>query len=222
MNKNQLNDIITNRNITVIAIVGPSASGKSLFARTIYKELLPELGESGISIIKEDAYYKDQTQLALYQRKQTNYDHPNAFEHDLLCQQLKILISGQAVECPVYCYQTHTRTPETIRLKPSKIILVEGILLFSNKILRKCFDIKVYMDTPLDICLIRRIYRDTIERDRSLESITEQYIKTVRPMYYQHISPTKSYADIVITQGGKNRMAIELLKAKIRQLSNQK
>ena len=207
---------------TVIAIAGASASGKSLFAETIYNELLPELGKDGISIIKEDAYYRDQSHLTMDERIQTNYDHPKAFEHELLSEHLTALINQQHVNCPVYCYKTHTRTADIIRLKPSKIILVEGILLFSNKILRKCFDIKVYMDTPLDICLIRRIYRDTIERDRSLESITEQYIKTVRPMYYQHISPTKSYADIVITQGGKNRMAIELLKAKIRQLSNQK
>jgi len=204
---------------TVIAIAGASASGKSLFAETIYQELLPELGSEGISIIKEDAYYRDQSHLSMDERIQTNYDHPKAFEHELLSAQIAELIAQQDIECPVYCYKTHTRTKETNTIKPTKIILVEGILLLSNPQLRDCFDIKVYMDTPLDICLIRRIERDTQERERSLESITNQYITTVRPMYYQFIEPSKAWADLVITRGGKNRMAIEVLKAKIRQLS---
>ncbi len=204
---------------TVIAIAGASASGKSLFAETIYQELLPELGPNGISIIKEDSYYRDQSDLSMDERVKTNYDHPKAFEHELLSTQITKLIAQQDIECPVYCYKTHTRTKETILVKPTKIILVEGILLLSNPQLRNCFDIKVYMDTPLDICLIRRIERDTQERERSLESITNQYLTTVRPMYYQFIEPSKAWADIVITRGGKNRMAIEVLKAKIRQLS---
>ena len=204
---------------TVIAIVGASASGKSLFAETIYRELLPELGSDGISIIKEDAYYRDQSHLSINERVSTNYDHPKAFEHELLSAHLTALIAHKNIDCPIYCYKTHTRTNETIKVKPTKIILVEGILLLSNPQLRNCFDIKVYMDTPLDICLIRRIARDTKERERSLESITNQYLTTVRPMYYQFIEPSKEWADLVITRGGKNRMAIEVLKAKIRQLS---
>jgi len=204
---------------TVIAIAGASASGKTLFAETIYKELLDELGDNGISIIKEDAYYRDQTHLSMSQREQTNYDHPKAFEHELLAKHLKTLRAKQEIKCPIYCYKTHTRTAKTITVKPTKIILVEGILLLSNPLLRDCFDIKVYMDTPLDICLIRRIERDTQERERTLESITKQYIATVRPMYHQFIEPSKEWADIVVTRGGKNRMAIEVLKAKIRQLS---
>lgn len=204
---------------TVIAIAGASASGKSLFAETIYRELLPELGSDGISIIKEDAYYRDQSHLLIDERINTNYDHPKAFEHELLSAHLTALITQENIDCPIYCYKTHTRTKETIKVKPTKIILVEGILLLSNPQLRHCFDIKVYMDTPLDICLIRRIERDTKERERSLESITNQYLTTVRPMYYQFIEPSKAWADIIITRGGKNRMAIEVLKAKIRQLS---
>lgn len=204
---------------TVIAIAGASASGKSLFAETIYHELLPELGSDGISIIKEDAYYRDQSDLLMNDRINTNYDHPKAFEHELLSTQLTSLIAQKSIDCPVYCYKTHTRTVETIKVNPTKIILVEGILLLSNPELRNCFDIKVYMDTPLDICLIRRIERDTRERERSLDSITNQYITTVRPMYYQFIEPSKAWADLIITRGGKNRMAIEVLKAKIRQLS---
>jgi len=207
---------------TIIAITGASASGKTLFAKTIFDELIPELDENSISIIKEDAYYRAQDHLPMVERELTNYDHPNAFEHELLSEHLNDLVNGKTIETPMYCYQTHTRTDQTNKLSPTPIILVEGILLFSNPSLRNCFDIKVYMDTPLDICLIRRIQRDTVERGRSIESITQQYVQTVRPMYYQFIEPEKSWADLVITKGGKNRMAIEVLKAKIRQLINQK
>ncbi len=206
------------RKTTVIAIAGASASGKTLFAETIYNELLLELGPQSISIIKEDAYYRDQSHLALEDRIHTNYDHPKAFEHELLSKHIEQLRNNEAINSPVYCYKTHTRTKETNTIEPTKIILVEGILLLSNQELRKCFDIKVYMDTPLDICLIRRIERDTQERERSLQSITNQYITTVRPMYYQFIEPSKEWADLIVTRGGKNRMAIEVIKAKIRQL----
>ncbi|AAZ26801.1 uridine kinase [Colwellia psychrerythraea] len=204
---------------TIIAIAGPSASGKTLFAKTIHDELIDELGDSGISIIYEDAYYRDQSHLSMQEREQTNYDHPSAFEHELLSEHLKKLTENQMINSPVYCYKTHTRLDESKKFLPTKIILVEGILLLSNKELRECFDIKVYMDTPLDICLIRRIKRDLVERNRSIESVTNQYLATVRPMYYQFIEPSKAWADIVITRGGKNRMAIEVIKAKIRQLS---
>lgn len=210
---------MNNTKPTVIAIAGASASGKTLFAETLYEELFPELGVEGIAIIKEDSYYRDQSHLSMDERISTNYDHPKAFEHDLLSAHLHTLTQQESVECPVYCYKTHTRLKETKTLNPTKIILVEGILLLSNKALRDCFDIKVYMNTPLDICLIRRIQRDTIERDRSIESITTQYLATVRPMYHQYIEPSMEWADLVVTRGGKNRMAIEVLKAKIRQLT---
>lgn len=204
---------------TIIAIAGPSASGKTLFAQTIHDELISELGDKGISIIYEDAYYRDQSHLSMQAREQTNYDHPNAFEHELLAKNLKKLTENQEIRSPVYCYKTHTRLSESHLFLPTKIILVEGILLLSNPELRECFDIKVYMDTPLDICLIRRIKRDLVERNRSIESVTNQYLATVRPMYHQYIEPSKTWADIVITRGGKNRTAIEVIKAKIRQLS---
>lgn len=205
---------------TVIAIVGASASGKTLFTETIYNELLPELGCEGISIIKEDAYYRDQSHLPMHERVKTNYDHPNAFEHDLLENHITKLTSQKRINCPVYCYKTHTRLLETIKVIPTKIILIEGILLLSNPELRSCFDIKVYMDTSLDVCLTRRIERDTQERARSVESITEQYLTTVRPMFHEFIEPTKAWADIIITHGGKNRKAIEEMKIKIRALSH--
>ncbi len=206
------------KNYTVIAIVGASASGKSLFAQTIYQELLPELGENNIAIIKEDSYYRAQDHLSMAEREQINYDHPNAFEHELLAEHLIELSQKKAIEIPSYSYTVHTRLAETTTLEPAKVILVEGILLLEDARLRNLFDIKIFMDIPLDICLLRRIERDMVERERSLESITQQYMETVRPMYYQYIEPSKAYADIVITQGGKNRMAIEVLKAKIRQL----
>ena len=204
---------------TIITITGPSASGKTLFAQTIHDELIDELGEAGISILNEDAYYRAQSDLSMAEREQTNYDHPRAFEHDLLVEHLKQITENKTIDVPVYCYKTHTRLKETRVFTPTKIVLVEGILLLSNKTLREQFDIKVYMDTPLDICLVRRIERDLLERNRSIESVTGQYLETVRPMYYQFIEPSKAWADIVITRGGKNRMAIEVLKAKIRQLS---
>jgi len=203
---------------TIIAIVGASASGKSLFAQTIYQELLQELGENNIAIIKEDCYYRSQDHLSIEERAQNNYDHPKAFEHELLAQHLIQLSKQQAIEIPSYSYTVHTRTDETTTQNPAKVILVEGILLLEDKQLRDLFNIKIFMDIPLDVCLLRRIKRDMIERERSLESITQQYMETVRPMYYQFIEPSKAYSDIIITQGGKNRMAIEVLKAKIRQL----
>ncbi|MDO6427746.1 uridine kinase [Thalassotalea sp. 1_MG-2023] len=212
--------MLTNKT-TIIAISGASASGKSLFAQTIYQELFPELGKNGIAIIKEDAYYKNQDHIPLPQRIETNYDHPNAFEHTLLAEQLRMLQQGKDIECPVYCYKTHTRLTDTITIPASPIILVEGILLFADQNLRECFDLKIYMDTPLDICLLRRIKRDIEERDRDIDSITQQYEQTVRPMYHQFIAPSKSWADIIVNKGGKNRMAIEVIKAKIRQLIQQ-
>lgn len=204
---------------TIIAIAGPSASGKTLFAQTLYNELIPELSKEGISILHEDAYYHEQSHLTIAEREKTNYDHPDAFDHDLLIEHLDQLMTHNNVLRPEYCYTTHTRLKETTDFPSTKIILVEGILLLSNEKLRECFDIKVYMDTPLDICLVRRMQRDLIERNRSIDSITQQYLATVRPMYYKYIEPSKTWSDIVITQGGKNRMAIEVLKAKIRQLS---
>ncbi len=204
---------------TVIAISGASASGKSLLAETVYKELLPDLGIQGITILKEDSYYRAQDHLPMDERKKTNYDHPHAFDHVLLIKHIDELSAGNTVHCPVYCYKTHTRKAEVLELKPAKVVIVEGILLFSNKDLLSRFDIKVYMDTPLDLCLIRRIQRDGVERGRSLNSIIKQYSETVRPMFYQFIEPSRACADISVSRGGQNRIAIDLLKAKILQLS---
>ena len=159
---------------TIIAIAGASASGKSLFASTVYQELVAELGGERIAILSEDAYYRDQSHLSFEQRTLTNYDHPAAFEHELLAAHLRALRAGKAIQMPQYSYKNHTRTEETITVQPAKVILVEGILLLTDEQLREQFDITVFMDTPLDVCLLRRIKRDLEDRGRSLSSVTEQ------------------------------------------------
>lgn len=203
---------------TILAITGASASGKSLFSSTIYKELESELGRGRIAIISEDSYYKCQDHLSMEERVLTNYDHPDAFEHQLLLEHLTQIRNGEALEIPKYCYKTHTRTKETTTIEPVQVLLIEGIMLLTNPKLVEEFDIKVFMDTPLDICLVRRIKRDMEERGRTFDSVVEQYIETVRPMYKAFIEPSKQQADLIVTRGGHNRTAIEVLKAKIRQL----
>jgi len=203
---------------TVIAIAGASASGKSLFASTVYQELVAELGTDGIAILAEDAYYRDQSHMTMEQRVLTNYDQPAAFEHDLLMQHLKQLKAGEAVEMPQYSHKTHTCLPETIKVAPARVVMVEGILLLTDEKLREQFDISVFMDTPLDICLLRRIKRDIEERGRTLQSVTEQYEQYVRPAFFDFIFPSKQYADLVVTRGGQNEIAIDIIKTKIRQL----
>jgi uridine kinase len=202
----------------IIGIAGASASGKSLIARTIYNELMSELDEDQIGVITEDCYYKDQSHLPMSERVKTNYDHPNAFDHALLAEHLKSLTLGQAVEIPTYSYSEHTRTAQTTYFTPKRIIIIEGILLLNDSSLRKLLDVSIFMDTPLDICLIRRLVRDVEERNRTMESVLEQYQKTVRPMFLQFIEPSKQYADIIIPRGGRNRIAIEMLKSRIRHL----
>lgn len=204
--------------ITVIAIAGSSASGKSLFASTVYQELVAELGSDGIAILAEDAYYRDQSHMTMEQRVLTNYDHPAAFEHDLLLEHLQQLKAGNAVDMPQYSHTIHTRLAESIRVAPAKVIMVEGILLLTDERLREQFDISVFMDTPLDVCLMRRIKRDIEERGRTLQSVTEQYEQYVRPAFFDFIFPSKQFADLVVTRGGQNEIAIDIIKTKIRQL----
>ncbi|HDR1418707.1 TPA: uridine kinase [Pasteurella multocida] len=202
----------------IIAIAGASASGKSLIASTVHRELCDELGCEEIGIISEDSYYKDQSHLDMEDRIKTNYDHPNSMDRHLLIEHLKALKSGQPVDIPVYSYVEHTRTNQVQHFEPKKVIILEGILLLTDGKLRDEVSVSVFVDTPLDICFIRRLQRDMKERGRSLESVVEQYRKTVRPMFLQFIEPSKQYADIVIPRGGKNRIAINMLKAQIRQL----
>jgi uridine kinase len=206
----------TSPSLTVLAIAGASASGKTLLAQTMYQELRDELGsEIDLAILAEDAYYRDQSHLPMAERELTNYDHPDAFEHELLVQHLEDLAAGKAVEIPAYDFSKHTRVKQTRCIQPAKVVIVEGILLLSDARLCELFDIKVFVDTPLDICLLRRIKRDLQERGRTLDSITAQYNATVRPMYFEFIAPSRAQADLVVTRGGKNRIAIDVLKQKI-------
>ena len=206
------------KDCVVIAIAGASASGKSLIANTIFDELCAELGTEQIGIISEDAYYRDQSHLLMEERVLTNYDHPKAFDHNLLCEHLKALKNKQAVDIPVYSYTEHTRLTETIKLTPKKIIILEGILLLTDASVREQLDASIFIDTPLDICFIRRLKRDIEERERSMESVIEQYTTTVRPMFLQFIEPSKQHADLIVPRGGKNRIAADLLKSRIRYL----
>jgi len=201
---------------SIIAIVGASASGKTLFTQTIYEELNEELGSSSLAVLEEDAYYRDQSHLPVKLRENTNYDHPDAFEHELLVSHLESLRAGKTIEVPVYDFTKHNRSSETRRVTSAGVVIVEGILLLSNPKLRHLFDIKVFIDAPMDICLLRRIERDMRERGRSLESIASQYETTVRPMYYEFIEPCKQFADVVVTGGGKNRVAIDMVKQNIK------
>ncbi len=203
---------------TILAITGASASGKTLLTATIFDELAQELGPDQISFISEDAYYHNQDHLEMSVREKTNYDHPEAFEHELLVQHLRDLKAGKAIEMPQYCYKTHTRLKETTTVQPAQVILIEGIMLLTNPELYKEFDIKVFMDTPPEICLVRRLERDIKQRARSFDSVIKQYLTTVRPMYQAFIAPSKQVADLIVTNGGKNRIAIDVLKAQIKQL----
>jgi uridine kinase len=209
---------LISKDCVVIAIAGASASGKSLIANTIFNELCAELGTDQIGIISEDAYYKDQSHLSMDQRVLTNYDHPKAFDHGLLCEQLVALKNNQAVDIPRYSYTEHTRMAETTTLTPKKIIILEGILLLTDTNVRAQLDASIFIDTPLDICLMRRLKRDIELRGRSMESVIEQYTATVRPMFLQFIDPSKQHADIIVPRGGKNRIATDLLKSRIRYL----
>lgn len=202
----------------IVGIAGASASGKSLIASTIYKEIRAKVGDSQIGVITEDRYYRDQSHLSMEERVKTNYDHPNALDHDLLCEHLQMLIDGKPVEIPEYSYTEHTRTSNTSTMTPRKVIILEGILLLTEPRLRELMSASIFMDTPLDICLMRRIRRDVEERGRSLESVMTQYQKTVRPMFLQFIEPSKQHADIIVPRGGKNRIAIDVLKAHIARL----
>ena len=198
----------------IIGISGASASGKSVLARN----LLSELGSDQVIVISEDAYYKDLTHLTIDERAKTNFDHPNSIDQELMMHHLKQLQEGNTIDIPKYDFNKHTRMHETRHISQHRIIVLEGILLFAEKELRKLMDIRIFMDTPLDICLIRRLRRDIVQRGRSLDCVLEQYQSTVRPMYFQFVEPSKRYADIIVPRGGENRIAIDMILAKMREL----
>lgn len=187
----------------IIGISGASASGKSLISSTLYRELRDQVGDQHIGVISEDSYYKDQSHLTMEERVKTNYDHPSSMDHSLLLKHLQMLKAGQAIEVPQYSYVEHTRKQETVHIELKKVIILEGILLLTDARLRDEMNFSIFVDTPLDICLLRRMRRDVNERGRSMDSVMEQYQKTVRPMFLQFIEPSKQYADIIVPRGGK-------------------
>ncbi|WP_056948206.1 uridine kinase [Secundilactobacillus odoratitofui] len=202
----------------IIGVTGGSSSGKTTVSRAIYDELANE----SIMILQQDAYYNDQAEMSMAERKAVNYDHPLAFDTDLLVQQLQQLRQNQSIEVPVYDYTKYTRSPETVHQDPKDVIIVEGILILDDERLRDLMDIKVFVDTDDDIRIIRRIERDIKERQRDLDGIIDQYLTTVKPMYHQFVEPTKRYADLIVPEGGENQVAIDLLTTKIRSILLQK
>jgi uridine kinase len=198
----------------LIGIAGGSGSGKTLVAKTI----IEELGSSRVAILDQDSYYRDLDDIPLSERDLRNFDHPDAFDNDLLKVHLRELLAGRTIEQPVYDYTRHARLKETHPVGDHAVIVLEGILLFVDEELRDMMDIKVFIDADADVRLIRRIERDIKERGRAIESILRQYRATVRPMHQQFVEPSKRHADIIVPRGGHNRVAIELLKAKIKDL----
>ncbi|MGJ8681541.1 uridine kinase [Paraglaciecola sp.] len=199
----------------IIAISGASGSGKSLFTENLLKEF-SEKGKT-VQVLREDHYYRAQDHMPMLEREKTNYDHPKAFEHELLVEHLQALKNWQSIEYPHYCYKTHTRLDQTETLNSAPVIIIEGIMLLANDALQHMFDIKIFVDTPLDICLLRRMKRDIAERGRNLESVANQYESTVKPMYHQFIAPSRFTADVIVTQGGENRIALDVIKSHIQQ-----
>ena len=198
----------------IIGVTGGSGSGKTTVSRAIYNELKGQ----DIQIIAQDTYYNDQADMTMEERKKVNYDHPLAFDTDLLIKQLSDLRNNKSIEMPVYDYTKYTRSPETVHVEPTEIIILEGILILDDERLLDLMDIKVYVDTDDDIRIIRRIKRDMVERDRSLDSVINQYLATVKPMFHQFVEPTKRYADIIVPEGGENHVAIDLLTTKVRDI----
>ena len=199
----------------IIGIAGGSGSGKSTVAQKIIDGIAASDDAEVLTVIRHDDYYKNQDHLTMEERYQTNYDHPFSFDNDLLIADLKKLKNNEAIDKPLYDFVRHTRAKDTEYLTPTSIIIVEGILILEDERLRDLMDIKIYVHTPADIRFIRRIQRDVQERGRSLESVIQQYLSTVRVMHEQFIEPSKRYADIIIPTGGDNTVAIDLLLTKI-------
>ena len=196
----------------IIGITGGSGSGKTSVTHAISEVFK----DHSVVVIEQDYYYKDQSHLAFEERLNTNYDHPFAFDNDLLIQHVNDLLNDKAIEKPIYDYAQHTRSSETILIEPKDVIILEGILVLEDERLRNLMDIKLFVDTDSDLRIIRRILRDIHERGRTVESVVEQYLTVVRPMHNQFIEPTKRYADVIIPEGGQNEVAIDLMVTKIK------
>jgi uridine kinase len=198
----------------VIGIAGGSGSGKT----TVAQEILQRVGPARIAFLQHDSYYKDLSGLPPTQRAEVNFDHPNSLETDLLIQHIAALRDGKAVEVPIYNFSTHSRTDRTFTVQPRGVILVEGILIFTEAKLREMFNVKIFVDTDSDMRFIRRLQRDLAERGRTTESVIKQYQSTVRPMHLEFVEPSKRYADVIIPEGGFNTAALDMVVARIEAL----
>ncbi len=197
-------------NILVIGIAGGTGSGKT----TLMKNLIAEFADN-VTVLSHDNYYKRHDELTYEERCQLNYDEPAALETDLMAYHLDLLRQGQAIDCPVYDFTVHNRSDETVRIVPKNVIIVEGILIFENESLRDLMDIRIFVDTDADVRLCRRIKRDVNKRGRSLESVLTQYQQTVKPMHERYVEPSKKYAHMVVPEGGKNWVALDLIRGRI-------
>ncbi|WP_025745951.1 uridine kinase [Kallotenue papyrolyticum] len=195
----------------IIGVAGGTGSGKT----TVSRAILQRVGPSRIAYLQHDSYYRDLSHLTLEERAQVNFDHPDALDNALLIEHLDALAAGRAVAVPIYDFTRHNRKGETRTVHPQPVVLLEGILIFVDRALRERMDIKIYVDTDADLRFIRRIQRDIKERGRSLESVIDQYLRTVRPMHLEFVEPSKRYADIIIPRGGLNSIAIDMVVARI-------
>ncbi|MDD2447182.1 MAG: uridine kinase [Tissierellia bacterium] len=198
----------------LIGIAGGTGSGKT----TVTKEIIKSISSDDVVVIEQDSYYKDQSTLSFEERVNTNYDHPDAFDNELMIKQLKDLLDGKTINKPIYDFENHNRKVETETVEPKNIIILEGILILFDEKVRNLLDIKIYVDTDSDVRIIRRILRDIKERGRTLDSIIVQYMGTVRPAHLQFIEPTKRYSDIIIPEGGYNKVAVDIIVAKINEI----
>ena len=198
-------------NILVIGIAGGTGSGKT----TLMKNLVERFGDV-VTVVSHDNYYKRHDEMTYEERCLINYDEPAAFENELMSAHLDALRRGESVECPVYDYTVHNRSNETVTIEPKQVIIVEGILIFADEALRDLMDIKIFVDTDADIRLCRRIKRDVNKRGRTLESVLEQYQATVKPMHEQYVEPSKKFADLIVPEGGKNVVALDMIMGRIR------
>ncbi|MDD3949044.1 MAG: uridine kinase [Anaerolineaceae bacterium] len=198
----------------IIGIAGASGSGKT----TLSERILEEIGKGKIALLPHDAYYRNQDHRSFEERLKVNYDHPESLETELLIEHIHQLKNGQTVQLPVYDFVHHTRAKEVIQVEPKKLILIEGILIYVEKQLRQLFDMKLYVDTDQDICFIRRLRRDIVERGRTMESVVNQYLQMVRPSFLEFVEPTKRYADVIIPEGGLNQVASEMVIARLNNL----
>ncbi len=196
----------------IIGICGGTGSGKT----TVASKILEHIDSGAVALLQQDNYYKELADLPIEERARQNFDHPDSLDMDLFVEHLRRLKSGQAIDRPVYDFTIHTRSRQTVRVEPKPVVLVEGILIFDNKPLRDLMDIKIFVDTDPDLRFIRRLHRDITERARTVESVINQYLNTVRPMHLEFVEPSKRYADVIIPEGGFNMVGIDLLIEKVR------